>query len=111
MTNGDIDVGEAALRAYVNKIEGWKAAFVPEQACRDGAIDVIRAWDAMPQPLPTPDAQEIGYAACGSALMAAITNAGYGSDVTAEECMAGATAVVTAVVAARRAATQASDTP
>lgn len=100
MTNQDIAVGEAALRAYVNEIEGWKAAFVPEQACRDGAIDIIKAWDSC-GPLPTPDAQAIGYATCGSALMTAIAKAGYGDDVTAEECLTGATRVVRAVVANR----------
>lgn len=91
MTNEDIAVGEAALRGAVERLEGWMAAFVPESAERDGAIVVIREIDS-----GNNDA-----AACGAVLHNAIAQAGYGSQVTTEQCIQLAAAVISAVVASR----------
>lgn len=100
MTNDDIAAGEAALKAYVDQAVGWEASWVPEQAIRDGAIDVIRQWDSL-GPMPNADAEATGRASCGMALYSAIQKAGYGGDVTTGQCMAGADAVINVVIAAR----------
>lgn len=100
MTNGDIAAGEAALTAYVDRTEGFEAYFVPEQAERDGAIDIIKQMDSVGKPDNT-DAAELLQAACGMALFQAIGAAGYGNDVTAEQCSEAAGEVIAAVNAYR----------
>lgn len=100
MTNGDIAAGEAALTAYVQRTEGFKAYFVPEQAERDGAIDIIKQMDSVGKP-DNPDAVDLLQATCGLALYQAISSAGYGSDVTADQCAEAAGEVIAAVNAYR----------
>ena len=100
MTNNDIAVGEAALTAYVKRVEGFKAYFVPEAAERDGAIMVIKAWNAVGQ-ADNSDAEALKRANCGMALYRAIVKAGYGSDVTPTQCAEAANEVVAAVLKAR----------
>ena len=97
MTDEDIDIGEAALKAYVERVDGFEAWFVQEQAYRDGAIDVIKVMDASGASTDT----NALYTACGQALYKAISDAGYSNDVTLDQCVSGATAVVEAVVAGR----------
>lgn len=100
MTNEDIAVGQAALKAQVQAIEGWEAAFVPDQAERDGAITIIKTWDSL-GPMPNANSEAMGRAACGMALLKAITDAGYGSYVAPQQCAAAADVVIDAVNADR----------
>lgn len=96
MTNDDIAAGEAALMTYVRVAEGWKAAFVPAAAYRDGTMAIIRAADA------SKDQSAAGrQAAAQDGLRAAIDSSGYGGEVTDAMCAAGAQAVLGAVAAER----------
>lgn len=100
MTNEDIEIGEAALTAQVQALEGWEAAFVPESAERQGAITIIAKWDSIGA-ADNPDAVDLKNAAIGLALYQAISDAGYASYVTPEQCITAAVAVIGAVLAAR----------
>jgi hypothetical protein len=91
-SGAELAAGEAALKAYVQQAEGWKAAFVPEQAYVTGASDVIAAANA------SADQSSAGRQAAGQkALRAAIDATGYGGDVTDAMCTAGAAAVLKAI--------------
>lgn len=96
MTDADLAAGVAALVAY----EGWEAGLVGDQANTAGATEIIKVLDSS-GPAPTPDAQAIVAATAASALMTSLTNAGYGSDVTSEQCLEAAQAVIAAVQAER----------
>lgn len=91
-TDAEIQAGAAALKAYVESIDGWEADFIGDQVYQDGASEVIQAAD---------NAQANLTAAGGAALMASIVAAGYGDRVTQDQCNAGAAAVLQAVDAIR----------
>lgn len=102
MTDNDLSVGVTALKTYVEQIDGWEADFVPDQAYQDGATTVINTWDSSaPVPPNDTDAEALKQDACGMALFQAITAAGYGDKVTAEQCASAANAIIAAVLAAR----------
>ena len=81
----------AALKSYIESIEGWEAAFVPESDY-EAAVDlIVTAADA------SADQSDAGrQAAGGAALLKAITAQGYGNRVTADQCSAAAGVVLAA---------------
>jgi hypothetical protein len=104
MTDADLAAGKVALLAYVQQIEGWEAAFVPDSAITDGATQIINALDQSGS-APTPDAQAIVADTAAAALYQSITDAGYGDYVTSDQCVTAAQAVIAAVTAERQGAT------
>lgn len=98
MTQQDIDTGAAALKAYVQSIDGLEAAFVPWNDYEQGAEIILKTWDiGNPQNAPgNPDSDATAYAECGLALYKVISDAGFGDRVTPDQCAAGAAAVITA---------------
>jgi len=94
-TQADIDIGATALKNYVMQIDGWEANFVPWGTYESGSQLVLDAWDSAGQ-ADNPDALDLKKASCGMALYKAISNAGYASRVTADQCAAGANAVLAA---------------
>ena len=90
ITQADIETGAAALRAYVYAIDGWEANFVQWGTYEQGAALILKAWDAEDASMQ-PAAR---YAACGAALYKTIYDAGYASQVTQDQCTAGAKAVL-----------------
>lgn len=94
-SSSDIATGAAALRAYVQTIDGWEASFVPDNVYSQGSQEVLAVLDAVPPPAPPASKP------AGNALFLSITNAGYGDQVTLDQCVAAAQAVINAVLAAR----------
>jgi len=95
-TQAEYDAGEAALKAYVDQIEGWKASWIPEAVFQTGDLDIIGAADA------ATDQSLAGRQAAGAAaLNAAIVAAGYGDDVAPAQCASAAAAVLAAVARLR----------
>jgi hypothetical protein len=98
-TQNDIDTGAQALKDYVTSIDGWEASFVPWGTYEEGAQLVLQTWDSA-TPAQTSDAATTGnamrMAACGMALYQKISDAGYADRVTAQQCAAGASAILTA---------------
>lgn len=103
-TQAEIDAGAQALKNYVESIDGWEADFVPWGTYEKGAQIALDTWDAAP-PVQTADAATTGAAmrksASGMALYKAIAAAGYSDRVTTQQCMAGANAVLNAVITYR----------
>ena len=92
-TQADINKGAQALMAYVQSVDGWEANLVPWSAYASGAQIVITKWDSIGA-ADNPDALALKKATCGMALYTAIYHAGYGQQITAEQCAAGADAVL-----------------
>ena len=103
MTDTEVAAGVAALKAYVEQIDGWEADFVSDSTYQQGAIEVIQEWD---KENPTNEQDDPAAAAtlianCGLILFQQISAAGYGDKVTADQCATAAQAVMTAVQALR----------
>ncbi len=90
MSQADIEAGAQALRNYVASVDGWEANFVPWNDYEQGAQLVLSTWDDS----SAPDATT--YIKCANALYKTISDAGYGSQVTVDQCKAGAKAVLAA---------------
>lgn len=90
MSQAEIEAGAQALRNYVASVDGWKANFVPWNDYEQGAQLVLSTWDAS---APQNDAT---YVKCANVLYKTISDAGYGNQVTVEQCKAGAKAVLAA---------------
>lgn len=92
ITAAEQNVGEAALKAFVQQAEGWEAEFVPESIYPEGATEIVNAADA------AADQSETGRIAAGAAaIQNSITAAGYGSYITPELCEGASVSVLTAV--------------
>lgn len=100
MTDQDLAAGVPPLKAYVQQIEGWEADFITDDVYTDGVTTIVNAWDSVGQ-ADNVDAVDLKYANCAMALYQSISAAGYGSDVTVEQCSEAAKLVITAVLAAR----------
>jgi len=90
-TQADIDLGATALKNYVMQIDGWEANFVPWGTYESGSQLVLNAWDSS-----TDSDAAMKETACGMTLYKVISDAGYASRVTEEQCAAGAHAVLAA---------------
>lgn len=102
MTDSDLAAGVAALKAYVQQIDGWEADFVSAQAYSDGASIVITTYDgAGVVGNPAPGQLDLISAECASKLYASIQSAGYGSKVTPDQCAQASQAVIAAVLSER----------
>ena len=110
MTPADTTAGAAALKAYVQSVDGLEAFLVTEADYEAGANVVIQQWDSL-GPMTNPNSEAMGRASCGDVLYQDITEEGYSSAVTAQQCMAGADAVINAVVAGRGPATPTAKPP
>lgn len=84
--------GAAALKAYVEKIDGWEADWIPEADYEAGVDAIVMAADASQD--QTPAGRQ---AAGGAALLKAITAQGYGGKVTADQCNEAAAVVLAAI--------------
>lgn len=98
MNPNDISAGEPALKAYVTAIEGWQANLIREPIYQHGTVAIIQAADGGQDQAPGARA-----VAGGRALYNAIVAAGYGNRVTAAQCIAAASLVLTAVAHVRHA--------
>ena len=103
MTDAEVVAGAAALKAYVEQIDGWEANFVSDDTYTAGSTEVIQYWDQKnpTNDLSDPDAEATLIANCGLALYQSISAAGYGSSVTPDQCVSAAQAVMAAVQALR----------
>lgn len=87
----DLNAGIAALQAYVEGIT-WEAMFINAGVYQTGVTDIITSADDSAD--QTPAGRQT---AAQSALRSAINAAGYGSEVTDQECHDGAAVVLAAV--------------
>ena len=92
MTDAELAAGIAALESYVKGIAPFESMFVPANAYQTAVMDIVTAADESTD--QTPAGRQ---AAAQVAMRAAINSAGYGSDISDQECHDG-TAVVLAAV-------------
>jgi hypothetical protein len=86
--------GSAALKAFVQQVEGWEADFIGQQFYDDGATIVFQTWNSASASGTAEQASQ----ACANALYNSVANAGYGDKVTLAQC-AEAASIVLAVAA------------
>ena len=100
MNANELAAGEAALKSFVEKIDGWEADFVPTSIYAQGVTEIISAWDAAPV-AGDAQAEHAKEADCGSVLYQSIVKAGYGNQVTPDQCQEAVLAVIDAVLKVR----------
>ena len=92
MTDAELAAGIAALKSYVKGIAPFESMFVPANAYQTAVTDIVTAADGSAD--QTPAGRQ---AAAQAAMRVAINSAGYGSEISDQECSDG-TAVVLAAV-------------
>ena len=92
MTDAELTAGIIALESYVKGIDPLEAIFAPTSIYQTAVTDIVTAADGSAD--QTPAGRQ---AAAQVAMRAAINSAGYGSDISDQECHDG-TAVVLAAV-------------
>ena len=100
-TSNELTLATSILQAYVNKIEGWMAAFVPSTDITQGAVMVLQRLDLLSQPSNPYSSLGLLASACGLELYHSISNAGFGSYVTTSQCVEAAQEIIVAIQAKR----------
>ena len=92
MTDAELTTGIIALGSYVKGIDPLEAIFAPTSIYQTAVTDIVTAADGSAD--QTPAGRQ---AAAQAAMRVAINSAGYGSEISDQECSDG-TAVVLAAV-------------